>query len=414
MYIRLYKIQACKFVHRQKRTFDKPFYNFSSLRGNYTYMWFTTSLTFVVSLVIFLTACQNTSSNNSEVIDTQDSTALYFKSPKQQDGIGNKVVFICGDEEYRSEEGMPMMAKIFSEYHGFNCTVLFSQDSNHLGIINPNYHYNIPNLEEINDADLIILFTRFRALPNDQMELINNYLLEGKPIIGIRTATHAFEFKDTLNNWYHYSNSFSDPDSPWNGGFGRFVLGENWVAHHGHHKHQSTRGILADKAENHPITRGIKDGDIWGPTDVYRVRLPMPEEAQALILGQVVDREGNFDEHDPFYGLRSSDDQLAKENTGSAEAYDPNNPKMPIAWTKPYQIPDGEVGQSFTSTIGSSTDLLNEGVRRLLINATYYLLDLAVPEHAEVTLPTTYNPTAYGFHTDQYWVEKKALITDIN
>ena len=377
-------------------------------------MRFTTFYALLFILAIFVCACQNTSRNSVEVADLKDPTALYFKSVNRIDETTKKIVFICGDEEYRSEEGMPMMAEILSEYHGFDCSVLFSQDSNELGIINPNYHHNIPNLDEINNADLIVLFTRFRALPDDQMELINNYLLEGKPIIGIRTATHAFEFKDTLSDWYHYSNSFSDSRSAWDGGFGRLVLGEKWVAHHGHHKHQSTRGIIADGAEQHPITFGLKDKDIWGATDVYRVRLPLVEGSQAILLGEVITRDGDFNASDITYGMRESDHTLAVKNPASKEDYDPNEPKMPIAWIKNYKLPNGQSGMSFTSTIGSSTDLLNEGVRRLLVNATYYLLNLEVPFASDVTLPENYNPTAYGFHSDDYWVEKKVSIKDLN
>ena len=62
----------------------------------------------------------------------------------------------------------------------------------------------------------------------------------------------------------------------WDGGFGRQVLGETWINHHGDHGKQSTRGIICAGAKDHPILRGIKDGDIWGPTDVYGVRLPLP------------------------------------------------------------------------------------------------------------------------------------------
>jgi hypothetical protein len=74
---------------------------------------------------------------------------------------------------------------------------------------------------------------------------------------------------------------------------------------------------------------------------------------------------------------------------------DKNKPMMPIAWTKSYQLPDGKAGKSFTTTMGASTDMANEGLRRLLVNATYSLLDLKVPEKADVTIVGEYKPTAY-------------------
>ena len=59
-----------------------------------------------------------------------------------------------------------------------------------------------------------------------------------------------------------------------------------------------------------------------------------------------------------------------------------NDPMMPIAWTKTYEIPGGKRGRAFCSTIGASVDLTNEAVRRLLINAVYWGLGMEdkIPE----------------------------------
>ena len=64
------------------------------------------------------------------------------------------------------------------------------------------------------------------------------------------------------------------------------MLGETWVNHHGDHGKQSTRGIIAPDAKDHPILRGIKDGDVFGPTDVYGVRLPLPGDCKPLVLAR--------------------------------------------------------------------------------------------------------------------------------
>ena len=148
-----------------------------------------------------------------------------------------KIVLVSGDEEYRSEEALPQLARILSERHGFECTVLFAQDPNEYGIVNPNYQNNIPRLEKLETADLMIIFTRFRALPDEQMKFIDDYLKRGKPAIGLRTSTHAFLFNkiDFESKYLHYSNSYNGNDE-WLGGFGRLVLGEKWVSHHGDHK----------------------------------------------------------------------------------------------------------------------------------------------------------------------------------
>src|SRR3989442_6995252 len=109
------------------------------------------------------------------------------------EGLGKDkhIVLVSGDEEYRSEEALPQLGKILAKHHGFKCTVLFAIDPM-TGEINPNVNNNIPGLEQLKTADLMIIATRFRNLPAEQMQHIVNYLDTGKPIIGMRTATHAF------------------------------------------------------------------------------------------------------------------------------------------------------------------------------------------------------------------------------
>src|SRR5436190_2194402 len=109
-------------------------------------------------------------------------------------GKGKHVVLVSGDEEYRSEEMLPQMAKILAKRHGFKCTVLFAIDPKD-GTINPNQSDNIPGLEALDSADLMVIFTRFRKLPDGQMKHIADYVESGKPVVGLRTATHAFDPK---------------------------------------------------------------------------------------------------------------------------------------------------------------------------------------------------------------------------
>jgi len=311
-------------------------------------------------------------------------------------GAGKHVVLVSGDEEYRSEEALAQLAKILAQHHGFRCTVLFAIDPE-TGVINPNIQDNIPGLEALKSADLMILFTRFRALPDAQMKCIDDYLKSGRPVIGIRTATHAFQF-DSKNPWAHYGNGYNGKNSAWKDGFGRLVLGEKWINHHGSHKHESTRGMIAPEASRARITCGIQNGDIWGPTDVYEVRLPLPGDAKPIILGQVVTRKGVFTTEEPFFGMRPDD--------GPPVDGTKNNPMMPIAWTKTYQIPNGKPGRVFTSTIGAATDLVSEGTRRLLVNGAYWALGLEhkIPDTGtNVDLVGEYNPTAYGSFPNEYW-----------
>lgn len=302
-------------------------------------------------------------------------------------GKGKHIVFVSGDEEYRSEEGLPMLAKIFAERHGFKCTVLFAIDPA-TGEINPNFGKNIPGTGALNSADLMVILTRFRDLPDEQMKPIDDFLKAGKPVIGLRTATHAFNVgKDKAYAKYSYNHR---GEKEWEQGFGRLVLGETWISHHGGHKSESTRGLFAPDAKGSPLLNGIKDGEIWGPTDVYGVRLPLPGDAKPIVLGQVVKRKGPANMADPFFGMSPEDNEAVEGKK--------NDPMMPVAWTKSYQVPGGKPGRAFATTMGSSTDLVNAPLRRLIINAAYDLLGLKVPAQANVEIVGEYKPIAYGFN----------------
>jgi hypothetical protein len=311
-------------------------------------------------------------------------------------GKGKHIVLISGDEEYRSEEVMPQLGKILATEHGFKCTVLFAVDPK-TGEINPKTLNNIPGIEALDSADLMIILTRFRALPDDQMKHVDDYLKAGKPVIGLRTATHAFN--GLKGDYAKYNNGYNGPEKAWADGFGRVVLGEKWISHHGAHKSESTRALFAPGAEGNPILTGIKSGEIWTPTDVYGVRLPLPGDSKPLLLGQVTKRSGPAGaKDDPFYGMRPEDKEPVGPQTDKAgKTTDKNNPMMPVAWTKSYQLPDGKPGKSFATTMGSATDITNEALRRLIVNAVYSLLDMPVPEKAKVDLIGDFKPSAFGF-----------------
>ena len=112
-------------------------------------------------------------------------------SGEQGPGKGKRIVLIAGDDEYRSEEAMPMLGKILSKHHGFDVTVLFPINPE-TGLIQPDYQTEIPGMHRINGADLVVLGLRFRNLPDDDMKRFADYVDAGKPIIGLRTSTHAF------------------------------------------------------------------------------------------------------------------------------------------------------------------------------------------------------------------------------
>lgn len=321
---------------------------------------------------------------------------------KEGPGKGKHIVLLAGDEEYRSEEALPQLGKILSQRHGFKCTVLFSIDPK-TGMIDPNNQGNIPGTEALNDADLVIMSWRFRKPSDEQMKPIDAYFKAGKPVIGLRTSTHAFNFPVNAK-WAHYRNGYGGEKQAWKDGFGRLVLGEKWISHHGAHKRESTKGILVKGQEKHPILRGIKDGDVWGPSDVYGVRLPLPGDSQPLVLGQVTLRENEGTKDDVLFGMRETDDE--------AKPGKKNDPMMPVAWTKSYQYPDGMQGQAFTTTLGASTDILSEGTRRMIVNAAYWAVGLAdqIPTSGcAVEFVGEYKPTRFEFRSNDYWKKRKMM-----
>jgi type 1 glutamine amidotransferase len=285
----------------------------------------------------------------------------------QGQGKGKHIVFVTGDEEYRSEDSMPMLAKILAVHHGFKCTVLFAINKE-TGEIDPQTVDNIPGLEALKTADLMVLFTRFRELPDEQMKYIIDYTNSGKPIVGLRTATHAFNYTKRKDSPYA---KYSFRDKEFDGGYGRQVLGETWINHYGVHQKESTRGLVAEGMEKHPIVKGIKD--IWGESDVYAITT-LSGDSKPLIMGQVL------------AGMDPND----KPN--------PDKKLVPVAWTKTYTGERGKPARVFATTMGHSFDFKNEGFRRLLVNACYWAMGMEdkIAAKSKVDFVGGYNPNRIG------------------
>src|SRR5262249_19585428 len=156
-------------------------------------------------------------------------------SPPQGSANGKHVVLLSGDEEYRSEESLPQLGKILSQRHGFQCTVLFSQDAD--GTIDPDNQANVPGMHLLAKPHLVVNQFRFRELPDADMKHFVDYLDAGRPMIVVRTATHAFSY--TRNKQSPYASWSHDQRG---GGFGGMTVGESWTFHHGEHGKESTRG----------------------------------------------------------------------------------------------------------------------------------------------------------------------------
>lgn len=299
---------------------------------------------------------------------------LVLKLPaKEGTAIGKKVVLISGDEEYRSEESCPMLGKILSQRHGFDCVVLFTYDKN-WKYIDPNNHVNMAGVEELKDADLMIIGTRFRELSDEHYAIFADFLNAGKPVIGFRTATHAFTGKGKTG------------DFAWSQ-FGIKILGEKWVSHHGRHKVEGARGVIEEKNKDHEVLNGV--ADVFGPSDVYGVR--------------------NLDENDATVLLRG---QVTKTLAPASAAVEgkKNDPMQALAWLREYTAPNGTTtGKAFCTTMGASTDFLSEDLRRIVVNASLHLTGQKVPEKADATPVDKFTPSFYGFIREKDFFKKLNL-----
>ncbi len=279
-------------------------------------------------------------------------------------GLGKHIVFLAGDHEYRSEETLPALARILARHHGFKCTVLFNVDPQSGEIVPGNS--NMPGMEALKTADLAVVFLRFQNFPPEQMRHLDDYLNRGGPVVGLRTATHAFKMNET-DPFAKYA--FNSQGSDYELGFGHQVLGQTWVGHYGRNHQQSTRITIVDGKQDHPILRGVKD--VWVQAGGY---VGKPTTGEVLTMAQ------------PLNGMRP--DAPADET----------KPPMPSEWTRAYTSKSGKAGRVFTSLYGTPEDLLNDGYRRMLVNGCFWALGLenAIKPDAKIAFVGPFQPNTFG------------------
>jgi type 1 glutamine amidotransferase len=246
---------------------------------------------------------------------------------------GASIVFVTGDHEYSSERTMPLLAAALEKNFGFRTTVLYATEPN--GRHNESYEKNIPGLEALRTADLAVFFLRWRQLPKEQLDFIQEYLEAGKPLIGFRTTSHAFKYPA------------GGPLERWNS-FGEFAFGTppGWGASgHTHYGHNSSTDVaIADGASDNPILQGV-DKNFHVRSWLYRV-LPdyPPKTATWLLVGRAVD---------------------------------PDKPAVPnpVAWT--WQTKQG--ARSFYTSMGHPEDFRSEAFQHLVVNAIFWALQRPPP-----------------------------------
>ena len=275
-------------------------------------------------------------------------------------------MFLAGDHEYRSEEALPALARIMAKRYGFKCSVFFTTNPA-TGFIEPGSSH-IAGLEALKSADLLVVFLRFQDFPDAEMQHIADYLERGGPVVGFRTATHAFQIKrpDARFRKFDWQNK-----EEFAGGFGRQVLGETWVSHYGRNHRQSSRLLLQADQASHPILQGVKD--VWVESGGYTAE-PMAGST-ILALGQILD--GMTPDSPPA----------------------PDKKVMPVAWYRTYTPASGRSGRVFTTTHGASEDLRNDGFRRMAVNALLWAvgLEAGIQPTSDISFVGPYEPTTYAF-----------------
>lgn len=290
-------------------------------------------LLLALSLQFVTYSCSSQSKEDTSVASSE-------APPSEQEEEKPLVVFVTGDHEYSSEGTMPLLAAELEKNYDMRTVVLKSDPDE-------NAEENIPGLEALKDADLAIFFLRWRRLPEEQVKHIDDYLQSGRPIVGFRTSTHAFNYPE------------GHPLEKWNA-FGEFALNAppGWGGIHTHYGHESTTEVsVIEEASDHPILTGVEDfsADSW----LYTVLPDYPTEgSKHLLMGHAVNPNKEAIDH-------------------------------PVAWTGTNSFG----AKVFTTTLGHPGDFDRPAMQRLAINGIHWALGLPVPEEwaGEMTMNVAYH-----------------------
>lgn len=240
------------------------------------------------------------------------------------------MVFVTGDHEYSGEATLPLIAAELEKNYGFRTKVLKASPDH-------NSEENIPGMEVLKNADLAVFFLRWRRLPADQIKFIEDYLKSGKPVVGFRTTTHAFNYPKghALEKWNSFGElAFNSPPG-WGG-----------KANHTHYGHNSTTEVrVIAEEEKNPLLTGVDNfpAKSW----LYKVLPDYPTKGSKwLLMGHSI----NPDKKD------------ATDN--------------PVAWTGV----NSYGGKFFMTTLGHPEDFKQESFQRLVINAIHWAGGKPVPK----------------------------------
>ncbi len=241
------------------------------------------------------------------------------------------IVFVTGDHEYSGEATLPLIAAELEKNYGFNTKVLKASPDH-------NSEENIPGLEALKDADVAVFFLRWRRLPADQVKHIEDYLKTGKPVVGFRTTTHAFNYPKghELERWNAFGEMAFNAPPGWGG-----------KANHTHYGHKSSTDVrIIQEAAKNPILTGVAN-TFHSTSWLYKVLPDYPAKGSTLLL------------------MGNSINPDKKDATDN-----------PVAWTGQ----NSYGGKFFITTLGHPDDFSLEPFQRLVINALHWAGGKEVPK----------------------------------
>ena len=134
-----------------------------------------------------------------------------------------KVCLVSGSLEYRSDESLASFQAYVEKNFPVKCSRAFRKADQ-----------DLPGLENLQTAEVAVLFTRRLTISGPQLERVKKYCRAGKPIVAIRTASHGFQ------NWL---------------GFDHEILGGNYQNHYG--AGPKTRVQIVATSKEHPILQNV-------------------------------------------------------------------------------------------------------------------------------------------------------------
>jgi hypothetical protein len=194
------------------------------------------------------------------------------------------IAFVAAEGEYRSNQRLPEFARELLLNEGVNCEFALGEPFRE-----GEFRHNIENLQILNDADLAIFSVRRRALDADKMDLIRNFVNSDRPILGIRTSSHAFDVRNKIPREIKGLADVEGKDTLYLDQWPEFderVLGGNYQGHYGHLQKSSRIGIVPGM-QGHPILRGFPSEGYMSPSWLYRNTPLRSENIQVLLTGSI-------------------------------------------------------------------------------------------------------------------------------